>query len=87
MYATPIWFPNASRSMIQKLQSIQNSSLCVATGCVKMTSIDHLHKITKIFPVDDHLSLLRSQCLARALKPSNSSHRVVNSPSGVKNMK
>ena len=28
--------------------TIQNSDLCLATGCVKMTSIDHLHEETII---------------------------------------
>ena len=48
MYAAPIWFPITSPSLIKKLQAIQNSALRIATGCVKMTSIDHLHEETKI---------------------------------------
>ena len=39
MYAAPIWFPNTSPSLIQKLPSFQNSALRIATGCVKITSI------------------------------------------------
>ena len=58
MLAAPIWFPNTSPSLVQNLQAVQNSSLRIATGCVKMTSTDHLHKETKVFPVQDHLSLI-----------------------------
>ena len=47
MYAAPIWFPNTSPSLIQKLQNIQNSALRIATGCIKVTSIDLLHEETK----------------------------------------
>ena len=58
--AAPIWFPNTSPSLIQKFQTIQNSALCIATGCVKMASIDHLHDETKMLPVQDHISLILS---------------------------
>ena len=51
----------------------------IATGCVKMTSIDHLYEETKMLPVEDHLSLISSQYLARALQANNSSHSVVTS--------
>ena len=86
-YACPIWFPNSSRSSIQKLQSIQNHALRIATGCVKMSAIDHLHTETKLLPVADHLSLLSSQFLARALQPHHPSYSTVSSPSGPRSMK
>ena len=69
--------PNASLSLIQKLQAIQNSAIFVAKGCVKMTFIDHLHEKTKMLPVQDNLSLIGSQYLARALQPNNPSQSVV----------
>jgi len=87
MYAAPIWFHNTSPSHIQKLQTIQNSALRIATGCVKMTSVDHLHEETEMLHVKDHLSLISFQYLARALQPKNPSHSVVTSPSGSRNMK
>jgi len=79
MYAVLIWFPNASPSLVQKLQTIQNSALRIATGCVEMASIDHLHNKTEILPIQDHL--------ARALQPTNPSHSAITSPSGSKDMK
>ena len=36
---------------LKKHQTIQNPALRIATGYVKMTSIDHLHKETKMLPV------------------------------------
>ena len=88
MYAAPIWFPNTSPSLIQKLQTIQNSALCIATGCVKMTSIDHLHEETKMLPVHDHLLLISSQYLTRAQPNCNNAfHSIITSPSGIRKMK
>ena len=86
-YACPIWFPNSSRSSVQRLQTIQNHALRIATGCVRMSSIDHLHAETKILPVADHLSLLSSQFLARALQPHHPSHNTATSSSGPRNIK
>ena len=46
-----IWFPNTSPTLIQKFQTIHNSALRIATGCVRITSIDHLHEETKMLPM------------------------------------
>ena len=86
-YASPIWFPNASPSSISKLQSLQNSALRTATGCVKMASSDHLHAESLVLPVHNHLSLLSSQFLARTLVPSHPSHLITTSSSGPRQIK
>ena len=86
-YACPIWFPNAKPSSLNRLQTLQNAALRIATGCVKMTSIGHLHAEASVLPVTDHLSLLSSQYLARCLVPSNPSHSIVTAPSGPRSMK
>ena len=75
MDEAPIRLPKISPSLIQKLQTIQNSTLRIATGCVKMTSIDHLHEETEMLPVQDHFSLISYQ-------PNNYFHSVVTSPLG-----
>ena len=87
MDAALIWFPNTSSSLIKKILSIQISALCIATGCVKMISIHHLHEETKMLPIQDYLSLFCSQYLARALQPNNPSRSIVTSLSGIGNMK
>ena len=87
MYAASIWFLNTSLSLIQKLQAIENSALRIVTGCVKMTSINHLQEETKMHPVQDLLFLISVQYLARVLQPNNPSHSVATSPSGIRNMK
>ena len=86
-YAAPIWFPNSSPSAIKQLQTIQNSALRIATGCVMMSSIDHLHAETSVLPVHNHLSLLCSQHLAKSLHPTHPSFNIVTSSSGPRSMK
>ena len=80
-------FTTPSPSLIQKFQTIQNSALRIATSCVNMASVDHLHEETEMLPVQDHLCLISSQCLARALQPNNPCHSVVTSHSGSRDMK
>ena len=52
-----------------------------------MSNIDHLHTETQVLPVKDHLSLLSTQFLAKALQPNHPSHPIVTSPSGPRNKK
>ena len=58
MCVTPIWSRNTSPSHIQTLQTIENSALCIAAGCVKITSINHLQEETNMLSVQDHLFLI-----------------------------
>ena len=81
-YAAPAWFPNSQPTAINKLQIVQNAAVRIATGCVKMTSIDHLHAEAAVLPVRNHLSLLSSRFLALSLVPTHPSHLTFVSPSG-----
>ena len=86
-YAAPTWFPNAKPSSISKLQAVQNAALRIATGCHKMSSIQHLHSESNVLPVANHLRLLCTQFLANAMRPLHPSHAVVSSPPGPRRMK
>ena len=86
-YAAPVWFPNASADACKKLQVIQNTALRIATGCHKRTSAGHLHAETQILPVGESLSLLCTQYLASALRPSHVSHAIVTRDSGPRTIK
>ena len=46
----------------------------IATGCHKMSSIDHLHTEAEMLKVREHSELLSAQYLARCLEPGKS-HR------------
>ena len=58
----------------KKIQYIQNEALRIATGCHKISSIDHLH--AEMLKVKEHSELLSSQYLARCLEPENVCHPI-----------
>ena len=86
-YAAPIVYPNYKPTSIAKLQKVQNRALRLALGCHSKSSIDHLHAEAKELLVSDHLLLLSSQFLAKALQPSHVSHFYAKIDRGRRNMK
>ena len=86
-YGAPIAYPNLSASSIHRLQLVQNRCLRLCTGCHSATAISHLHSETRVIPVEDHLRLLSSQYLARALQPQHVNHADVVADSGPRSMK
>ena len=81
-YGCVIWYPNASKTQIHKLQIIQNTALRIATGCHHNASQAQVHAECKMMTVDNHLRLLCSQFLASALRPHHVNHHSVTAPSG-----
>ena len=80
-YAAPVYTPNLnSEKEINKLQVAQNSALRTATGCHKMTSIDHLHQTTKLLPVKAHNELLSCQYLANCYSDNHPCNFLTNLP-------
>ena len=73
-YASTIWSPIASTTSIQKLQTIQNTALRIATGCTRDTNTQHLHDETLILPVSTHLQLHASQIRQKAQHPTHPLH-------------
>jgi hypothetical protein len=74
-YGSTIWSPIVSRprknkenvkKYYQKLQTIQNSALRLATGCISDTNTQHLHVETKVLPIKEHLKLQASQLRQKA---------------------
>jgi hypothetical protein len=60
-FGAPIFKPNLSGTNIRGLQYVQNSALCLVTGCHKMAPVQHLHTETKVLPISKHLDLLCQQ--------------------------
>ena len=75
-YAAPVWSPNLHDTNYRKIQYTQNEALRIATGCHKMSSIDHLHTEAEILKVKEHSELLSAQYLARCLEPGNVCHPI-----------
>ena len=53
-YAAPVWSPNLHDTNCRKIQYTQNEALRIATGCHKMSSIDHLHTDAEMLKVKEH---------------------------------
>ena len=65
----------------------QNEALRIATGCHKMSSVDHLHVEAKMLKVREHSELLSAQYLARCLEPGNVCHSITTRETPKRRMK
>ena len=67
-YAAPVWSPFQTY-MTPTTEKSNTHRMRIATGCHKMSSIDHLHTEAEMLKVREHLELLSAQYLARCLEP------------------
>ena len=67
-YTAPVWSRNASDT--------HNEALRIITGSHKMSSIDHLHRETKMLLVKNHLNLLSEQYLVHCPDTENVCHHI-----------
>ena len=74
--SAPVWSPNLHDTNDRKIQYTQNEALRIATGCHKMSSIDHLHTEAEMLKVKQYSELLSTQYLARFLDPGNVCHPI-----------
>ena len=74
-YCAPVWTPSLSQTNWNELQSAQNAGLRIATGCTKMTNVDHLHAETLTMPVKDHCSMLAKQALLSSARTNHPNHK------------
>ena len=79
-YAAPLVYPVYSPASFRRLQLVQNKALRLVMGAHAAASQTHIHDETQTLPVQQHLRLLASQHLAKALQPSNPSHSWVSRP-------
>ena len=86
-YGAPIWSPIIKDNQWQKLQVVQNQALRVATGCLKMSNIDHLHQETKVLPLQPHATLITKQFLLYSHLPGHPGQKHLDRPPPPRNMK
>ena len=79
-YATPVWSTLISDSNWQRLQAVQSQALRVSTGCLQMSSTDHLHQETKVLPIRQHSTMLTKQYTANCLKHEHPGHKHLDQP-------
>ena len=68
-YVAPVWSTNLYDTNYRKIQCTQNETLRIATGCHKISRIDHLHTEAEMLKVREHSKLLSAQYLARCREP------------------
>ena len=86
-YAAPVWSTNLRDTNYRNIQYTQNEALRIATGCHKMSSVDHLHVEAKMLKVREHSELLSAQYLASCLEPGNVFHSVTTRETPKRRMK
>ena len=86
-YAAPVWSPNLHDTNYRKIQYTQNEALRIATGCHKMSSVDHLHTEAEMLKVREHSELLSAQYSARCLEPGNVCHPITTRAAPERRMK
>ena len=86
-YASNAWRPNISQTSIRKMQVTQNMALRAITGLTKMTSIDTLHRETKILKIEQHLDMIGAQAAAKYENPQHPLHKFLTAPKPPRNMK
>ena len=59
-YAAPVWSTNLRDTNYRNIQYTQNEALRIATGCYKMSSVNHIHE-AKMLMVSEHSELLSAQ--------------------------
>ena len=79
-YAAPVWGPTTSTTNINNLQRFQNAALRTTTGCVLMSSQEHLHQETEILEVRRHTRLLCVQQQLSRYLPAHPGHHIITRP-------
>ena len=73
-YSSPIYSTKVGDTNYKNIQYTQNEALRIATGCHKMSIIDHLHVEAEMLKVREHSERLAARYLARCLEPDNFGH-------------
>lgn len=86
-YGAPIFTPQLCNTNWQKLQTTQNASLRIITGCHKMSNVDHLHQETKVLPIKDHSKMLAVQYALKCHHPTHPNFELTRDPDPPRNIR
>ena len=75
-YAAPVWSTNIRDTNYINIQYTQNVAPRIATGCHRLSSVDHLQVEAKMLKVMENSELLSAQYLARYVEPGNVCHSI-----------
>ena len=86
-YASPVWSPVIRDTHWTRLQSIQSQALRIASGCLSMSAIEHLHSECMVMPLRDHCMMTGKQYVAACHMPDHPGHRLLQAPTKPRIMK
>ena len=86
-YACPAWAPTTSATNVERLQRVQNAALRTATGHTQDTNIVHLHRETKVLPLNKHMRLITSQYRESCMDNDHPQHAAAVAPDPDRQMK
>lgn len=70
-YASMAWAPHLAKTHLDSLRRTQNAALRIANGCVRSTTIPHLHAESLVLPIGDHMDMRGTQFFAAAAQPEH----------------
>ena len=79
-YASTVWSPLISNTNLNKLQTVQNTALRIATGCTADTNTNHIHQETLILPLKNHCQLHASNLKQKSTSSTHPLHKLINQP-------
>ena len=86
-YAAPVLSSHIRDIHYRSIQYTQTEALRIATGCHKMSSVDHLHVEAEMLKEREHSEQLSAQYLARCLEPRNVCHSITTRETPKRRMK
>jgi len=79
-YGSTVWSPIIADTNMQKLQTIQNTALRIATGCTADTNVNHLHQETLTLPLKNHCQLHASNLKQKAASVTHPLNKLMTQP-------
>ena len=79
-YASTVWSSIISDTNTNKLQTIQNTALRIATGCTRDTNINHIHQETLTLPLKNHCQLHASNLKQKSASTAHPLNKLANQP-------
>ena len=75
-YAEHVWSTYTSNNSMDKIQRARIEALRISAGSHKMSSVDHVHRETKMLKLQGHFNIQSAQYLVHCLYSDNVCHYI-----------
>jgi hypothetical protein len=73
MYGCQLWYMGKQKTLVKKLQTVQNEAVRVIAGAFRTTPCEPLHQLPTILPMDIRLEILTQNTALRLYRVSRDS--------------